>query len=200
MKQCSNCGRALAPEARFCPACGAQQEVRSPQETPVQEGPRQQNARQPSYDAQQASYTQQQSYSQQAYSQQAYEQPYAEQPYAGQEGPSCYMITLQTNGKATASLVLGILSMIPAMPFSFFLLPLLAVIFGAIGRKECPEGHPKRSSATAGLILGVVKLSLVILLAVLLLLCFQTIISLLGDYPFVQEILEEIREVFEELF
>jgi len=58
----------------------------------------------------------------------------------------------QTNGLATASLVLGILSLV--LFFTFVVAWVLAVIFGGIGVSRANQGAPNRSMAVAGLVLG----------------------------------------------
>jgi Domain of unknown function (DUF4190)/Protein of unknown function (DUF2510) len=62
--------------------------------------------------------------------------------------------TRGTNGMAVAALVLGIC-------WGYGLLSILAIIFGAIGRKQTAErGQGGRGLATAGLILGIVGLAI----------------------------------------
>ncbi|TMK35191.1 MAG: DUF4190 domain-containing protein [Actinobacteria bacterium] len=57
----------------------------------------------------------------------------------------------QTNGLATASLVLGVLSLV--LFFTFVII--LAIVFGAIGVSRANQGAPNRSMAVAGLVLGI---------------------------------------------
>lgn len=81
----------------------------------------------------------------------AYGQGYAEQ---------------KTNGMAIASLVLGIVGLV-SCGCTFFVAPVLAIIFSVIGRKQIAERGDKGSGmAVAGLVLGIlgVLLSLFILL------------------------------------
>jgi hypothetical protein len=60
-----------------------------------------------------------------------------------------------TNGMAVAALVLGIL-------WGYGVGSILAIIFGAIGRKQCDErGQGGRGLATAGLVLGIIGVVLV---------------------------------------
>ena len=62
----------------------------------------------------------------------------------------------QTNGLATASLVLGVLSL--ALFFTFviaWILAILAIVFGGIGVSRANQGAPNRSMAVAGLVLGI---------------------------------------------
>lgn len=74
------------------------------------------------------------------------------------------------NGLGTAALVLGIVGVVLCwIPFTGWALNILAVVFGAIGRKRAIGGQAtNRSSAVAGLVLGVVGLAVwvVILLVV----------------------------------
>jgi uncharacterized membrane protein len=57
----------------------------------------------------------------------------------------------QTNGLATASLVLGILSLVLFFTFVIaWVLGILAVIFGGIGVSRANQGAPNRSMAVAG--------------------------------------------------
>lgn len=86
--------------------------------------------------------------------------PYGQRPGAGGRG----------NGKATAALVLGILSIVLCF-LSFFdlILVVLAIVFGILGRKQSDSipGQPGRGAATAGLICGIVGAVLVAALIVL---------------------------------
>lgn len=99
------------------------------------------------------------SYPQPAYGQ----QPYAQPPY-GQPVPGGYPVGLR-NGLGTAALVLGIVgTVLGALLFLFFVvfvLGLLAVIFGLIGRGRAKRGEASNSTAaTWGFALGVVSLVL----------------------------------------
>jgi uncharacterized protein DUF4190 len=65
----------------------------------------------------------------------------------------------QTNGLATASLVLGILSSVLFFTLVIaWILAILAIIFGAIGVSRANQGAPNRSMAVAGLVLGIAGL------------------------------------------
>lgn len=64
----------------------------------------------------------------------------------------------QTNGIATASLVLGILSIVTFWTFGFgVVLGILAIVFGVMGRKRSREavGTPNAGRATAGIVTGI---------------------------------------------
>ena len=78
---------------------------------------------------------------QQPYQQQAYQQPYQQtnvQP-AG-------------SGKATASLVLGIVSIV----LGSLLFGIIGVVLGVQARNMMPEGTPGRGKATAGLVCSII--------------------------------------------
>ncbi len=75
-----------------------------------------------------------------------------------------------TNGMAIASLVLGIIGVI-SCGYTFFVAPVLAIIFGVIGRRQIRErGQQGNGLAIAGLSLGIigVVISLVWVLFVIL--------------------------------
>ena len=131
MKICNNCGSQMPDEAVSCTVCGA----------PLAAS---QIPQQPDYQQQQA--YQQQAYQQQPYQQQAYQQPYQQayqQPYGA---------AVPGNGKATASLVLGILSLILCgLP-----LGIIGIVLGVQARNAMPEGTPGRGKATAGLVCSII--------------------------------------------
>ena len=88
---------------------------------------------------------QQQVPQQQPYQQQAYQQPYQQMPYQ-------QMAPVPGNGKATAALVLGILSLIICgLP-----LGIIGIVLGVQARNEMPEGVPGRGKATAGLVCSII--------------------------------------------
>ena len=101
---------------------------------------------------------QQQAYQQQPYQQQAYQQqPYQQQPY--QQQPYQQQMTHPASGKATASLVLGILSFfICGIP-----LGIAGMILGIQARNAMPEGTPGRGKATAGMVCSIIGLVLHVL-------------------------------------
>jgi hypothetical protein len=74
------------------------------------------------------------------------------------------------NGFAVASLVLGIVGVVLTITFVIGLIcDVLAVVFGALGRTKAREGSSTNASlATAGMILGLVGLGLLLLLVVLI--------------------------------
>ena len=105
-------------------------------------------ASQPQQPYQQQPY-QQQPY-QQPYQQQAYQQPYQAQPY--QQQPM--YVDNGASGKATASLVLGILSLIICglgLP-----LGIIGLVLGVQARNAMPEGTPGRGKATAGMVMSII--------------------------------------------
>ena len=64
------------------------------------------------------------------------------------------------NGMGTAALVLGILGLVGCLGLTV-LLPLLATIFGALGRKKAKEGLANNGGqATAGLVMGIIGLAI----------------------------------------
>lgn len=68
------------------------------------------------------------------------------------------------NGMGTAALVLGIIGMVP-FPITGFWCSLLAIIFGAIGRKRVRQGvATNKVMATWGLWLGIVGMGIQVLL------------------------------------
>lgn len=70
----------------------------------------------------------------------------------------------RTNGMAVASLVLGIVGLLISL---FGVLPILAIVFGAVGRRQIDQGGGRgRGMATAGLILGVIGLILFVVVLV----------------------------------
>ena len=103
-----------------------------------------------------ASQVPQQPYQQQAYQQQPYQQQaYQQQPYQQQVYQQPYQ---QTNvqpagsGKATASLVLGIVSIV----LCSLLFGIIGVVLGVQARNMMPEGTPGRGKATAGLVCSII--------------------------------------------
>jgi hypothetical protein len=73
-----------------------------------------------------------------------------------------------TNGFATASLVLGIIGLVMFWAVWVpFVLGILAIVFGAIGRSRAKQGAPNGGLATAGLVLGIVSLVIAVLFFVL---------------------------------
>ena len=71
------------------------------------------------------------------------------------------------NGMGMAALVLGILGLVVCLGLSI-LLPLLATIFGALGRRKAQAGLASNlGQATAGLIMGIIGLAIGVLYWVL---------------------------------
>ena len=141
MKICNNCGSQMPDEAVSCTVCGA---PLAASQIPQQPDYQQQAYQQQAY--QQQAY-QQQPYQQQPYQQQAYQQPYQQayqQPYGA---------AVPGNGKATASLVLGILSLIILCGLP---LGIIGIVLGVQARNAMPEGTPDRGKATAGLVCSII--------------------------------------------
>lgn len=89
----------------------------------------------------------------------------AEETQAPEQQPQVIYVEKQTNGMATASLVLGIIGvvfgLVPLTAFIALICGLLAVIFGFVGRKNAKKnGVGKKTMATWGLVLGAVAFAL----------------------------------------
>ena len=113
----------------------------------------------------QQGYSQPQGYQQQGYAQQGYGAPYM-QPYA-QQG---------STGMATASLVLGIISIVMGIPMlmlpPLFILPIIGLVLGIVFKtKHLPVG---KGLSTAGIITSSLGLVLPILLVILFVVLFFT--------------------------
>ena len=91
-------------------------------------------------------------------------------PAAGQPPAPAYAAPAQaqgTSGKATASLVLGILSFLLFVLWASFIFGPLAIVFGVLGRNEI-KANPAKGGyglATAGMVLGIVGMVLTIAFA-----------------------------------
>ena len=84
-----------------------------------------------------------------------------------------------TNGLATASLVLGILSLVLFFTFVIaWVLAILAIVFGGIGMSRAHQGAPNRSMAMAGLVLGIAGIVVGIFFVMLL----TTSVHQFGDH------------------
>ena len=129
MKTCYSCGSQMPDEAVACSVCGAPLQADQMPQQPYQ----QQDFQQP--------------YAQQPYQQMGYQQPYQQQMYAGNNAP---------NGKAIASLVLGIMSILTSSVFIGFVLGIVGCVLGVKARNEIPEGAPGRGLATGGLVCSIV--------------------------------------------
>ncbi len=153
MKICSNCGKECADEIRFCMFCGNPFPADTDFVTP--ENRREEAPEQESY----AGYSEQQQYSQQ-YDGQQYNEQYDGQQYGGQQyAPPAQK---QSNGFAVAALVLGIVGMIPF--FYFFVIQILAIVFGAVGISKAKKTGTGRGMAIAGLVLGIVAIVIIIII------------------------------------
>jgi len=91
-----------------------------------------------------------------------YQQPYYQQPYGYPPAVA------PRNGMGTASLVLGIISVVGfAAVWLPMILGVLAVIFGAVGLGRAGDGQAtNRSTAMAGLVLGIVGIAFAVLFVV----------------------------------
>jgi hypothetical protein len=71
------------------------------------------------------------------------------------------------NGKATAALVLGIVSIVFCWTSVFDVVPVvLAIVFGILGRNEAKRGATGRGLATAGLVCGVIGAILAVVVSI----------------------------------
>jgi hypothetical protein len=96
-------------------------------------------------------------------------------PYPGQQYPypppqyAQYPQPRTGNGKATAALVLGIVSIVFCWTTIFDIVPVvLAIVFGVLGRNEAKRGGSGRSLATTGLVCGVIGAILAVVVSVFL--------------------------------
>lgn len=78
--------------------------------------------------------------------------------------------------KAIAAMVLGIVAIVlvfilsnivPGAMFISLVLSIIALVLGVQVRKAVPKGHPDRSMATAGFVLGLISLIVVVLTIVI---------------------------------
>lgn len=94
--------------------------------------------------------------------------PYGQSPYAapGYGAPYAPFGPAPRNGMGTSSLVLGIISVVLSWTvWGGVILGTLAIIFGSVGLGRAKRGEAtNRSSAMAGLILGIVAIALLVLL------------------------------------
>ena len=94
--------------------------------------------------------------------------PYGQAPYVGGYGVPTPFGQAPQNGLGTAALVLGIIGVLFCWNPLGFILGVLAIIFGSIGRGRAKRGQAtNQSSATAGLVLGVVAVALLLILLVI---------------------------------
>lgn len=140
MKNCSNCGAELQDEAKFCPACGAAQNV---------EQPAGQQAQQPQYGAPQQPY----------YGQAQYGAP-QQQPYYAPQAPV----------KPTSSMaIIGLISAILSLVVGCYL-GVVGIVLGAAGVILSAIGIAKKDKyrapgiAIAGLVVACVGLLTAILI------------------------------------
>lgn len=108
--------------------------------------------------------------------------PYGRSPYAAPAyGAPVPFGAAPRNGMGTAGLVLGIIGVVLCWNPLGFVLGILAIIFGSIGRGRAGRGEAtNRSSATAGLVLGIVAIALLLLLLAFGLSAYTTEVSTSG--------------------
>lgn len=151
MKNCSNCGAELQDEAKFCPACGAAQNV---------EQPAGQQAQQPQYGAPQQPYYGQPQYG--APQQPYYGQP--QQPYYAPQGP-----VKPTSAMAIIGLISAILSLVVGC-----YLGVIGIVLGAAGVVLSAIGIAKKDKyrapgiAIAGLVVACVGLLTAIMITAII--------------------------------
>ena len=188
---CKHCGYINDGNSGFCAMCGAQLIA----ETAPQ-------PQQPAYSYEDYSINEQdfnQDFNQQnAYAQQP-QQPYAQQPYAQQPNYAPAEPKNPGQGPGIASLVIGIVSWLCCNPA--FLLSIVAIICGAIGRKKSKEAGMKNGTATAGLALGIIPLVISAVIVIVGLVLAGVMIATMGFDEFMwtmEEIIEEFMYMMEE--
>ncbi|MGQ9475392.1 MAG: DUF4190 domain-containing protein [Actinomycetota bacterium] len=156
MKTCARCGRENHEESAFCAYCGGSFTSESealesgPSSAPPGPGSPQEGA----YTPEPPPFERASAYPQQPYRPGIPQQP----PY--------YPATLKNNGKAIASLVLGIVGLF----FCPFICSLLAIVLGYSARKEIAASAGLEGGeglATAGLVMGCIGLVIGVILAII---------------------------------
>jgi hypothetical protein len=89
------------------------------------------------------------------------------QPPAGYGQPPQQVQARETSGKATASLVLGILAVLLFVVWASFIFGPLAIVFGVMGRNEIKANPMKGGygTATAGMVCGIIGIALTVVFA-----------------------------------
>lgn len=138
---CINCGKELAPGAKFCPACGTQQTVEQPAQQPEQAAQTayQEPYTQPVYQEQPYGYDQQQNgYTQQPYGYDQQPNPYGQQPYGYAAQPYAQP---PKKGKKKAVLIIVIIAAVLAVAGG-----VLGVIFGVRSCTKYNNGNPRAAA------------------------------------------------------
>lgn len=127
-------------------------------------------------------------YGQQGYGQQGYQQPGYDQSGYQQPGYGGGPPTSPKNGLGIAALIFGILALLTCwLPVVGFVLGLLAIILGVLGRGRAKRGQAtNQGSATAGLVLGILSLIVNVLITGALLFFGFAFINLGGGASFQQ--------------
>lgn len=108
--------------------------------------------------------------------------------YAGSSQPYYTQgeLNQKTNGLAIASLVLGIVGIVLVCCYSIGTLPgILAIIFGAISRKEILSSNGRQRGigySTAGLVLGIITVALAIVMVVIIAFSSASFMSFYDDF------------------
>lgn len=152
MKNCSNCGAEMQDDVKFCPACGAAQNV---------EQPAGQQAQQPQYGAPQQPY----------YGQAQYGAP-QQQPYYGQPQQPYY--APQAPVKPTSAMaIIGLITAILSLVVGCYL-GVIGIVFGAVGVVLSAIGLAKKDKyrapgiAIAGLVVACVGLLISIMITAII--------------------------------
>lgn len=138
---CINCGKELAPGAKFCPACGTQQTVEQPAQQPEQAAQTayQEPYTQPVYQEQPYGYDQQQNgYTQPPYGYDQQPNPYGQQPYGYATQPYAQP---PKKGKKKAVLIIVIIAAVLAVAGG-----VLGVIFGVRSCTKYNNGNPRAAA------------------------------------------------------
>lgn len=138
---CINCGKELAPGAKFCPACGTQQTVEQPAQQPEQAAQTayQEPYTQPVYQEQPYGYDQQQNgYTQPPYGYGQQPNSYGQQPYGYAAQPYAQP---PKKGKKKAVLIIVIIAAVLAVAGG-----VLGVIFGVRSCTKYNNGNPRAAA------------------------------------------------------
>ena len=170
---CRNCGAQLPDNVSFCPNCGTvvpkpavQQEQPKPENTVKQQSPAQGPSAPQGMYAQSSSQIPPQGQYTQTRGQTSGQTPPQNRTYTPYSAPSVQ--SDPADGTATGSVVLGVLgligSWIPLVKYFTLICSIVAIILGAVARKKEKALGLPTGKATAGLVLGIIGVSLTVLL------------------------------------